>query len=123
MAINLNGASAASESVREAIGDALNSQRKAKVISDSNATRTLAATDLNSHIRSTHAVGYAVTVPPDATLESGDGDTILFEQAGAGPITFAAGSGVTINYNDTPTENQGDFCGLKWVAANTWSVV
>lgn len=61
-------------------------------VSDKSANYTTAATDSGNTIRST---GSAITVTVSNTLTVGQ--RIDFVQSGAGQITFAAGSGVTLN--------------------------
>lgn len=61
-------------------------------VSDKSANYTTVATDAGNTIRST---GSAITVTISNTLSIGQ--RIDFVQSGAGQITFAAGSGVTLN--------------------------
>jgi hypothetical protein len=47
----------------------------------------------------------------------------MFEQAGAGQITFAGGSGVTINSSETlKSQKQYSVLGVKRVASDTWTL-
>jgi hypothetical protein len=64
--------------------------------SDKSANYSVVAADLGTTIRST---GSAITITIDNVLTQ-QGDRIDFIQAGAGQITFAAGSGVTLSSTD-----------------------
>jgi len=64
--------------------------------SDKSANYSIVAADRGSTIRST---GTAITITIDNVLTQ-QGDRIDFIQAGAGQITFAAGSGVTLSSAD-----------------------
>lgn len=62
-----------------------------------------------------------VTVPPNSSVAYPIGAILQFFQGGAGQVTVAAGSGVTINY--TPglkLRAQNSFATLIQTAANTW---
>ena len=65
--------------------------------SDKSANYSIVAADLGTTIRST---GSAITITIDNVLTQ-QGDRIDFIQAGAGQITFAAGSGVTLSSADS----------------------
>jgi formylmethanofuran dehydrogenase subunit A len=64
--------------------------------SDKSANYSIVAADLGTTIRSTST---AITITIDNVLTQ-QGDRIDFIQAGAGQITFAAGSGVTLSSVD-----------------------
>ena len=64
--------------------------------SDKSANYSVVAADLGTTIRST---GSAITITIDNVLTQ-QGDRIDFIQAGAGQITFAAGTGVTLSSAD-----------------------
>jgi hypothetical protein len=65
-------------------------------IEDKSANYSIVASDLGKTIRSTST---AITITIDDVLTT-PGDRIDFIQAGAGQITFAAGSGVTLSSAD-----------------------
>lgn len=65
-------------------------------IEDKAASYAILGTDLGKTIRST---GSAITITIDDVLST-PGDRIDFIQAGAGQITFAAGTGVTLSSAD-----------------------
>lgn len=57
-------------------------------------TYTLVATDASKVVTASNASAITVTVPPSLFVA---GDIITIVQTGAGQVTFAQGSGVTIN--------------------------
>jgi len=57
-------------------------------------TYTLASTDVNDLVTLSNASGITLTVPPSVFSAN---DVINCAQLGAGQVTFAQGSGVTIN--------------------------
>jgi formylmethanofuran dehydrogenase subunit A len=79
--------------------------------SDKSANYSIVAADLGTTIRST---GSAITVTIDNVLTQ-QGDRIDFIQAGAGQITFAAGSGVTLSSADAKLKTAKQFAGASVV--------
>jgi formylmethanofuran dehydrogenase subunit A len=79
--------------------------------SDKSANYSVVAADLGTTIRST---GSAITITIDNVL-SQQGDRIDFIQAGAGQITFAAGSGVTLSSADAKLKTAKQFAGASVV--------
>ena len=79
--------------------------------SDKSANYSIVASDLGSTIRST---GSAITITIDNVLTQ-QGDRIDFIQAGAGQITFAAGSGVTLSSADAKLKTAKQFAGASVV--------
>jgi hypothetical protein len=73
--------------------------------SDKAANYSIVAADRGSTIRST---GSAITITIDNVLTQ-QGDRIDFIQAGAGQITFAAGSGVTLSSKSGLLKSNGQF--------------
>jgi len=67
------------------------------VITDSTTTRTPALTDASAYILCTHGTGMTVTLPQDSAVAFPVGTQIVFERNGAGTLTFAAGTGATVN--------------------------
>ena len=85
--------------------------------------RTLVAGDHLNYIRNTSATAVTYTVPPQSSVSWVDNAEIVFEQAGAGQITIAAGSGVTINSSETlKSGQQYAVIGLKRVASDVWTL-
>ena len=79
--------------------------------SDKSANYSIVAADLGTTIRST---GSAITITIDNVLTQ-QGDRIDFIQAGAGQITFAAGSGVTLSSADAKLKTAKQFSGASVV--------
>jgi hypothetical protein len=79
--------------------------------SDKSANYSIVAADLGTTIRST---GSAITITIDNVLTQ-QGDRIDFIQAGAGQITFAAGSGVTLSSADAKLKTAKQYAGASVV--------
>ena len=79
--------------------------------SDKSANYSVVAADLGTTIRST---GSAITITIDNVLTQ-QGDRIDFIQAGAGQITFAAGSGVTLSSADAKVKTGKQFAAASVV--------
>jgi hypothetical protein len=77
--------------------------------SDKSANYSIVAADLGTTIRST---GSAITITIDNVLTQ-QGDRIDFIQAGAGQITFAAGSGVTLSSADAKLKTAKQYAGAS----------
>jgi hypothetical protein len=75
-------------------------------VSNKTANYTTAATDAGNTINST---GSAITVTVSNTLTAGQ--RIDFVQTGSGQITFAAGSGVTLNSKGSKLKTAGQYSG------------
>ena len=95
----------------------------------SGSTYTVANSDLYQvAILTSNAGTKTVTIAPDSTLTSAAvGSAITFLNSGAGLLTFAAGSGVTIVSAGTvpaaPTLAQYKTCVAIRLAANSWTIV
>jgi len=85
-------------------------------------TYTFALTDANNTlVTAANASAITVTVPPNSSVAYPVGAILQIAQTGAGQVTIAAGSGVTINY--TPglkLRAQYSVASLVQTAANTW---
>ena len=98
------------------------------VNAQSGATYTVANTDLYQVlVQTTNASTKTVTIAPDSTLTAAAvGSAITFLNTGAGDLTFAAGSGVTIqSIGASPTApvlSQYKSCVALRTAANTWVI-
>jgi len=95
------------------------------VITDSGTTRTPGLTDAGAYILTTHGTGITVTLPQDSDVAFPVGTTIYFERNGAGTLTFAAGTGATVNSKDATLT-----CGDRYttvasvkIAADTWTLI
>ena len=95
------------------------------VLTDSGTTRTPSLTDAGAYILTTHGTGITVTLPQDTNVAFPVGTTIYFERNGAGTLTFAAGTGATVNSKDATLT-----CGDRYttvasvkIAADTWTLI
>ena len=79
--------------------------------SDKSANYSIVAADLGTTIRSTST---AITITIDNVLTQ-QGDRIDFIQAGAGQITFAAGTGVTLSSADAKLKTAKQFAAASVV--------
>ena len=75
-------------------------------VSNKTANYTTASTDAGNTINST---GSAITITVNNNLTAGQ--RIDFVQTGSGQITFAAGSGVTLNSKGAKTKTAGQYSG------------
>jgi hypothetical protein len=71
-------------------------------------------------VRATSGSAIALTVPDDTVFNSTAALTIAAFQGGAGAVTFAAGSGVTLR-GTAPTPAQYAVYGVMRVGANEWA--
>lgn len=91
------------------------------LITEATTSRTLALPDASKYIRCTSASPTTVTVPPQASVAFGAETEIIIEQAGAGQVTIAAGSGVTVNSPETLLSGKRyGVVTLKRVGENSW---
>ena len=95
----------------------------------SGSTYTVANSDIYQVlVQATNASTKTITIAPDSTLTAaGVGSTITFLNSGAGLLTFAAGSGVTIVSAGAapaaPTLAQYKTCVAIRISANSWTIV
>jgi hypothetical protein len=95
----------------------------------SGSTYTVANTDLyQALVQTTNASTKTVTIAPDSTLTAAAvGSAITFLNTGAGDLTFAAGSGVTItSVGATPSApklGQYKSCAAIRTGVNAWTIV
>ena len=95
----------------------------------SGSTYTVANTDLyQALVQTTNASTKTVTIAPDSTLTAAaTGSAITFLNTGAGDLTFAAGSGVTITSvgatSAAPKLGQYKSCVAIRTGANAWTIV
>jgi hypothetical protein len=81
---------------------------QAQTVSDKTANYSIVAGDAYSLIRSTNA---AITITIDNVLTAGQ--RIDFAQFGTGQVTFAAGSGVTLNSADSLLKTAKRYAGVS----------
>lgn len=96
----------------------------ASVSSQTGTSYTAVLGDANSYIRFTNGSAVSFTIPPNSSVAFPVGTVIEVEQAGAGALTFVAGSGVTLNSRATDLTLAGQYAVAfaKKVATDTWTV-
>lgn len=92
------------------------------VVTESSTARTLQLSDRNCYIRCTSGSAVTITVPPESSVAFTTATEVHVMRAGTGSVTFAAGSGVTINAVGLSISSQWRAATLKKVAANTWDL-
>lgn len=88
-------------------------------------TYTLVAADDSKVVRCANASAITVTVPPNSSVAFDIGTRVDIVQSGAGAVTVAAGSGVTINKPASFTlvlQEQWSQVTLVKVASDTWDL-
>lgn len=84
---------------------------------------TLERGHAGDYIRTTSATAVTITVPPTSVVAWPTDCEMMFEQAGAGQVTFATGTGVVINSSQTlKTEKQYSVVALKNVSGDVWTL-
>ena len=85
-------------------------------------TYTLVLTDAQKLVTLTNAAAITMTVPPNSSVALGIGTQILLYQGGAGAVTVAAGSGVTINSPGSALDLYAQYSTalLLKIATDTW---
>lgn len=88
-------------------------------------TYTLALTDAGKLVDLNNASAITLTVPPNSSVAFVVGTRINLLQSGAGQVTVAAGSGVTINSKDGNLKLTGQWSAATLVqrSANTWVLI
>lgn len=85
---------------------------------------TLVAADADRYLRCTNAGAVTVTVPPNASVAFPVGTEVHVRQAGAGQVTIAGASGVTVNTSETlALRKQHATITLLKVAADEWDLL
>ena len=88
-------------------------------------TYTLVAADLGKWVTASNASGITITVPPSVFSA---GNVVHLQQIGAGQVTFAQGSGVTITSTGATASApklraQYSACTILCTASNTFTIV
>lgn len=88
-------------------------------------TYTLVIGDVNKLVTASNASAITITVPPSVFSAN---DVINVQQTGAGQVTFAQGSGVTITSNGATSTSpkiraQYSSCSIICTASNTFTIV
>ena len=90
--------------------------------SQTGTTYTLASTDSAKLVSLSNASAITLTVPPNSTWAAPVGTQVILYQAGAGQVTVAAGSGVTIRSNGAKLKLNGQYAvaSLIKIATDEW---
>lgn len=97
----------------------------ANVQNDATTARTLGLADINAHLLFSSGSAVTVTVPANASAAFPVGATVDLEQSGAGQVSVAGASGVTINKppgKSAATAAQYAVVRLRKVGHNTWTL-
>jgi len=84
---------------------------------------TLAASDIRKLVTLNNAGAIVLTVPTDAAVTWPVGEAVSIQQTGAGQVTVAPASGVTVNTTGTKLRVQWSAATLLKTAANTWTLI
>ena len=95
-----------------------------QICANTNTTYTLALADHGKLVTSNNGSAQTVTVPPNSSVAYPIGAEITLTQLGAGQVTIAAGSGVTLYAADSElkTRVQYSTAVLTKIASDTWLV-
>jgi hypothetical protein len=86
-------------------------------------TYTLALTDNGRLVTLDNASAITVTVPLNSSVAFATGAIVNLQQIGAGQVTVAGASGVTINGTGTKTRAQWSAASLVKTATDTWTLI
>jgi hypothetical protein len=87
-------------------------------------TYTLALTDASVVVSLTNAAGITLTVPPNSSVPFPIGTRVGLRQGGAGQVTVAEGSGVTVNTSETLKLNDiRSWAEVVKVGTDEWDLV
>ena len=86
-------------------------------------TYTLALTDNGRLVTLSNASAITVTVPLNLSVAFATGAIVNLQQIGAGQVTVAGASGVTINGTGTKTRAQWSAASLVKTATDTWTLI
>ncbi|HLP67179.1 MAG TPA: DUF2793 domain-containing protein [Rhizobium sp.] len=94
------------------------------VITDATTARTAALGDANNYVRFTSGSAVTFTIPAEADVAFPIGTVIEFEQAGAGALTIAGDTGVTLNSRAADFTMAGQYSTgfVKKVDTDTWTL-
>jgi len=93
--------------------------------SQTGTTYTLVIGDAGGLVDLNNASSITMTVPPNSSVDFPVGTRINLLQSGAGQVTVAAGSGVTINSKDGNLKLTGQWSAATLVqrSANSWVLI
>ena len=86
-------------------------------------TYTLVLTDNGRLVTLDNAAAITVTVPTNASVAFATGAIVNLQQIGAGQVTVAGASGVTLNGTGTKTRAQWSAASLVKTDTNTWTLI
>ena len=86
-------------------------------------TYTLVITDNGRLVTLSNAAAITLTVPLNATVAFATGAVINIQQIGAGQVTVAGASGVTLNGTGTKTRAQWSAASLVKTNTDTWTLI
>lgn len=88
-------------------------------------TYTLVLTDAHKFVTLSNASAITMTVPPNSSVAFETGDQVNLMQLGAGQVTIAAGSGVTIRSEGSKLKMKGQYAvaTLVKIDTDTWVAV
>jgi hypothetical protein len=88
-------------------------------------TYTLVLADAHKLVTQSNASGITTTIPPNADVAFEVGDQVNLLQLGAGQVTVAAGSGVTVNSEGSKLKLKGQYAIATCIKVdtNTWVLV
>ena len=105
---------------------ALKSNTLRTINDQTGATYTFALADSGAYCRLTNGSAITATVPPHTSVAFSAGTQIDLLQGGAGKLTIAAGSGVTINSLNGSKALSGRYAGgtlIQTAVIDTWDLV
>jgi hypothetical protein len=108
----------------ESTGIKWSDRKSVSINAQTGTTYTFLADDAGKVITATNASAVTVTVPPESSVAFPNGTQIVVAAGGAGAVTIAAGSGVTLNSKDSNLKIDGQYataCCLK-TGTDTWLV-
>lgn len=102
----------------------LNSLGNVALQAQTDTTYTPVLGDSAKLITLTNASSITLTIPPNSSVAYPTGTQLVIYQGGAGQVTIAAGSGVTLNSNGTKLKLAGQYAvaSLIKIATDTWIV-
>lgn len=98
--------------------------RDLPTLEDTTTARTLALTDAGKLLRMNNGGATTVTVPPNSDVAFDVGVQLVVAAMGAGAVTIAAGTGVTLRSKDSNLVIDGQYATASCVkiATNEWIV-
>ena len=96
-----------------------------QISANTNTTYTFVAGDAGKLVTSNNGSAQTLTVPPNSSVAFDVGTTITVIGIGAGKVTLAQGSGVTINSKDSEKAIDGQHASVTLIktATDTWQLV